>query len=147
MRHYEATDHATTISRLKHELRALGMLADVPLGLVLKRGKTADDLAQEFDHWCLCVLSSEGGNLTVRQRALLNALDAYFDTMSIDGQEQLWTEDAIRNRPEWADIRGLACQALSSFGWELESLQGQGLDTGGMTPPHPEPDVVPWRGE
>ena len=129
MKHFEDADPETTLARLRSELHAIGMLAD-------SAGTTEDskagDLALDFDHWCLCVLADGASALTVRQRALLNALDAYFDAMSQDGQEDLWTDDAIRRSAEWADIRGLAMKALASFGWERGTASGE---VGGVLSP------------
>lgn len=102
-------DATTTLQR---ELRALAMLADIQL-----QPERAGTVALEFDHHCLSILSACQGKLTVRQRALLNALDVYFDELSRQGDEALWSETAIRESLEWADIRGLARQALEAFGW------------------------------
>ena len=40
--------------------------------------------------------------------------------MSGQDGDDLWSEEAIRESDVWADIRGLARQALGSFGWESE---------------------------
>lgn len=122
----EAEADASTT--LRHELRALAMLADIQA-----QPEQADAIALEFDHWCLAILSTFRGELTVRQRALLNALDAYFDELTQQGDEDLWSEAAIRDSQEWSDIRGLARQALESFGWPGTDLllDGDGLVTAG----------------
>jgi len=117
---------AADVSALRQELLALAMLADIQA-----RAEQADAIALEFDHWCLSILSGFEGELTVRQRALINALDAYFDELSRQEGEALWTETAIRESPEWSDIRSLARQALESFGWRGEDLlvESDGLPT------------------
>lgn len=116
------TDTTTT---LRQELLALAMLADIQT-----QPEHADTIALDFDHWCLSILSTFPGRLTVRQRALLNALDAYFDELTRHDDEALWTETAIRESLEWSDIRGLARQALESFGWRGQDLL---LDRDGLT--------------
>ena len=102
---------------LRRELLALAMLADIQ-----GRPEHAGDIALDFDQCCLSILSASRGDVTVRQRALLNALDAYFDELSRQGDEALWSEAAIRESLEWSDIRGLARQALESFGWRGQDL-------------------------
>ena len=116
-----AADASTT---LRHELLALAMLADIQA-----QPEHAGAIALEFDHWCLSILSTFQGALTVRQRALLNALDAYFDELSRQEDEAVWSEAAIRHGHEWADIRSLARQALESFGWRGQHTlcEGDGL--------------------
>ena len=64
MSHFTGTDQHTTLNGLRHELHALAMLAD----LHTLYGK-AGEIALDFDHWCLSVLSQFQGELTVRQRA------------------------------------------------------------------------------
>jgi hypothetical protein len=115
-------------AKLRHELLALAMLADIQA-----QPEHAEAIALDFDHWCLAILSASQGELTVRQRALLNALDAYFDELGREGDETLWSEAAIRDSLEWGDIRGLARQALESFGWRGQDLvlDGNGLEVAG----------------
>jgi len=117
MNQFVETDHDASFLNLRQKLIALGILANRPERLDTGDNSPADELAFGFDHWCLCVLSEYPGELTNRQRALLNALDAYFDEMCREGNEQLWAEEAIRNSDEWSDIRRLAGMALESFGW------------------------------
>ncbi len=125
---FPTEDTDTAAATLGHELRALAMLADIQA-----RAEQADAIALDFDHWCLPILSQFKGDLTVRQRALLNALDAYFDELSSEGDECLWSEEAIRNSAEWSDIRSLARQALEAFGWRGQDLllNGDGPATAG----------------
>ncbi len=37
-----------------------------------------------------------------------------------DFEETLWYVDALRTRPEWAELRELSKSALACFGWPTE---------------------------
>jgi hypothetical protein len=55
---------------------------------------------------------------TDARRALLDAIPFALDRMT---DQELWTEDSLRSRPEWDEIRDLAMKALDEFGWELRT--------------------------
>jgi hypothetical protein len=126
MKQYHEADSQTSFSRLRHELQALGGQVGAPLPILADGDFREDGLALDFDHWCLRILTKFPGQLTFRQKALLNALDAYLDAMSGEGNEDLWTEEAIRRSREWEDVRQLARQALEAFGWECEPVACDG---------------------
>jgi hypothetical protein len=48
-------------------------------------------------------------------RSNIEALDRTLDSMSGGERADLWTEEALRSRPEWDDVRILAAQALSTL--------------------------------
>lgn len=80
----------------------------------------ADELALDFDNWC----GAARGHLpmTQPQRAAIDAVNAMLDAMSRGGpkfDENLWTEDGLRTRSEWAEVRIAAVRALAAFGVPL----------------------------
>ncbi|HEY9401658.1 MAG TPA: hypothetical protein VIQ24_03110 [Pyrinomonadaceae bacterium] len=106
--------------RLKHSLQALAMPADTQLELSHDFVCKVEELALDFDHWSRCVLSNNRGELSEEQKSLLRKLDGTFDQLSGGQSQNLWTEDALRNSPEWQTVRDIARAALTSFGWAAE---------------------------
>ncbi|MFZ5833662.1 MAG: hypothetical protein ACOY3P_26550 [Planctomycetota bacterium] len=78
--------------------------------------EVADDVYQAS----LWVLQSEDVKLSDEQRSSLTALDQLTDAMSGPHTAELWTEDALRSRPEWDEVRRRAREILALFGWPLE---------------------------
>ena len=103
--------------RLKHTLQTLAMQADIQLGSLPDFVCKADELALTFDHWYQCVLSNDDGTLSRQQRSALEAIDKQLGTMTARGG--VWTEEAVKNLPEWEEIRRLATEALESLNWEV----------------------------
>ena len=110
--------------RLKHSLQALAMPADIQFELYPDFVCTVDEVVLDFDHWCRCVLSNDRGELSEEQRAMLRKLDGTFERMSDGRSQKLWTEDALRNSPEWQAVRDTVKAALTSFGWSTERPPG-----------------------
>jgi hypothetical protein len=106
--------------RLKHSLQALAMSADVQLDLFPNFVCKVEELALDFDHWGLCVLDNDEGELSQEQRALLIELNSAFDKMIGVQNQHLWTEDALHNNPEWQGVREIAKATLASFGWNID---------------------------
>lgn len=109
-----------TLKRLKHQLQALAVPAKVQLGLLPDFVCKADELALDFGHWCLCLLSNDNGRLTASQRAALVEIDNLFDKMTAKNEPALWTDDALGSRPEWEIIRQKAKRALALFAWPVD---------------------------
>lgn len=78
--------------------------------------EVADDVGNQI-HW---VLQCPDAHLTDEQRTSLSELDSLLDRMSGQHNAHLWTEEALRSRPEWDEVRRRARKALESFGWPLE---------------------------
>ncbi|MGD9723761.1 MAG: hypothetical protein AB7U76_21200 [Pirellulales bacterium] len=84
----------------------------------LKGWAVADEIALDFDNWCRWALEGAGApELTNEQRASLIALDHRFDQMSGEHNAELWTDHALRSRPEWAEVRRDAQTILRQMGW------------------------------
>ncbi len=102
---------------LRHSLQALAVPADVQLRLLPDFVCKADELALNFND-CYSLITAEA-ELTDRQKAALDALDAKLDEMGGAGNEHLWTEKALGIRPEWEEVRRLAVETLDAFGWDV----------------------------
>jgi hypothetical protein len=81
-----------------------------------------DELALDFDHWRVVFISNFGAEATSDQLASLAAIDEEFDFLSRGGSEfaeDFWTDEALRASARWEEIRQLAVQALTTFGFPL----------------------------
>ncbi len=106
--------------RLKHQLQALAMPADIQLSLCPDGAAKADELTEDFHHWRLCVVGNDPGELTEEQLSCLKEIDDQTDFMSGQENAHLWTDHALRERAEWERVRNAAEEALALFGWPLE---------------------------
>jgi hypothetical protein len=90
-------------------------IAALPRGVVV-----ADEIALDFDNYCQWALKGcDAPELTDEQRTRLISLDGLFDDMTRRRKAKLWTEDAMRTRPEWAAVREEATKILEAFGWPI----------------------------
>jgi hypothetical protein len=97
-------------------LPAYRQIESFPQGVVV-----ADEIALDFDNWCKWVLGGKDAPpLTNEQRSSLISLDSRLSKMSGEHNADLWTEDALRCRPEWDDVRDEARKILDSFGWPID---------------------------
>jgi hypothetical protein len=77
------------------------------------------EVADDAGHWIQWVLQWPEAKLTDEQRSSLAELDELTDRMSGEHNAHLWTDEALRSRPEWNEVRRMACKALELFGWPL----------------------------
>jgi hypothetical protein len=77
----------------------------------------ADELALELDSVleAFLALGPEGG-VSSEAGARLKALDDKFDQISGEANAHLWEPDAVRDAPEWREVRELASRALRALG-------------------------------
>ncbi|PQV63186.1 hypothetical protein B1R32_11411 [Abditibacterium utsteinense] len=109
------------LKRMKYQLQGLAMPAEIQVQLFPDFVCKGDELAEDYCHWCLVVLGNDEGRLTEQQRMLLIGLDNYFDRIPIQSMgEPLWTDEGIKTRSEWEEIRVMATELLSAFGWPVE---------------------------
>jgi hypothetical protein len=106
--------------RLEHALQALAMPAEVQIALFPSFVCQADELALVFDNFKRAAESNFGGEMTESQRDLLARIDGRLADMSGRHDPELWTQEALRGRDEWARIRALATETLEAFGWPHE---------------------------
>lgn len=77
------------------------------------------EVADDICNWCRWGLSSGEMQLMDEQRERLAALYDRLLQMSGSDNAELWTDDALRNRTEWEDIRQQARILLDLFGWPM----------------------------
>jgi len=87
-------------------LPAEGQLASLPDGCC-----KADELALDFDNFC----RAEGVVLQGEVNGLVEELDHLLARMSGTANAELWTDEALRLRPEWEQVRSMARQILKSI--------------------------------
>ncbi len=76
----------------------------------------ADELALELDDAMFAVPGLvRDGLLTKEQANKISALHDYLSGMSGEQHADLWTEAALRQRPEWAEVREKASEVLRDF--------------------------------
>jgi hypothetical protein len=84
---------------------------------------SATDLVRDFDQRLSVVREDSEDQLSSRQVESLNLLGQKLSTMSRDGAEfdaDIWTDEAVRSSPDWAEVRTLAEAALD----ELKPVSG-----------------------
>jgi hypothetical protein len=74
----------------------------------------ADEIALDIEHWL--EVGRDSGLLDEPVLRLLVEIDGQFDAMSKVGNDDMWTEQAIRTSPEWAIQRERARTALAALG-------------------------------
>jgi hypothetical protein len=87
--------------------------------------EVADDVCQQT----LWLLQSTDVKMTDQQRSSLIALDNFIESMSGQHNARLWTDDALRSRPEWEEVRQRARNILGLFQWPLEDKDDPGVET------------------
>jgi hypothetical protein len=105
---------------LRAAMQALAAPAELQLARFPDFVVKADELALDFDDALLCVRQNRAADVRPEQTAVLSTLDGFITRMSGPAQPELWTEDAVRSRPEWAALRSLAAAALQAFGWPAD---------------------------
>ena len=106
--------------KLKYSLQALAQPASIQLKLFPDFVQVADELALDFEHRH-SVVAQNSFDLTSSQKESLAHLDALLSNMSKGiFTEELWTDNALRDRHEWEEVRSLAKETLKEFNWALD---------------------------
>ena len=113
---------------LLRDLQALAADAETLIAAYDIRVPVADDLANDFAHHVAIALQCVEENLISqemweRARAVL----AKLDEMSDRHDSSLWSNEALRTRSEWAEVRGLAKEALRAMGYHVEPPPSQSM--------------------
>ncbi len=109
----------TTFERLKHALQALAMAPDIQIRLFPEFVCKANEMVFEFELWHERLIGKASDALSDSQKSQLIAIEDTIAAMS-EADNQLWSDDGLRSRPEWERLRSLARSALQTFGWPLE---------------------------
>jgi hypothetical protein len=101
-------------------LRRLGASAESQIAWLTDFGVgIADELALEFNHWAMVIISmSDTYHPSEQTIQGLRQLDQILEDIS--GSTGLWSFESLRSSDEWAAIRSLASQVLIS--WEADAL-------------------------
>src|ERR1700727_1049497 len=100
--------------RLKHSVQLLASPAAIQLQLLPPFVCKADELALEFDHWQEVVLHNYGKQLSADQACAVKILKEKLHSLTLAGAEH-WTDESVRNSPEWQNVRSLAADVLKVF--------------------------------
>jgi hypothetical protein len=102
------------LQRFEWSVRALAQDAATQRQLYPSFVCVADELALEFDEY-LRALEDELPQLTAAEQ--IRALDSRLSAMSGPDHAALWTDDALRDAPEWVEVRAAAQAVLQAMGW------------------------------
>ena len=118
---WRGQDLAPYLEVLRERLEALALPAAAQLELFPAFVPTAGEIVVAFSNLDI-VRNPPKDGLDDRQRALVAAVDAQLSAMWEQEQNgaELWTDYALRFRPEWKEVRRMATEALHAFGWTLE---------------------------
>jgi hypothetical protein len=108
------------------QLRKALQQAALPGDHQIARLKPADvpfEVADDVGNWISWVLQCPDVKLTDELRTRLSELDALLGQMSGEHNAHLWTEEALRSRPEWDDVRRRARNALALVGGPVEDKE------------------------
>ncbi len=105
--------------QLKEALQQAALPAERQIAR-LKGFDVSFEVADDVYNWTLWVLQSTDAKLTDEQRSGLIALDAHTSKMSGEHNAHLWTDDALRSRPEWEEVRRQAQHILELFQWPID---------------------------
>jgi hypothetical protein len=83
-------------------------------------GCLACDLLNDFDNARRAVIANMPG-LPKEQRKLLDRIDAAMQAM-VPADFECFNNDVVQ-RPAWQQLRGLAAEALTQFGWATTEVQ------------------------
>lgn len=105
------------IERLIIALRALAGPVDEQLARFPNFVVKADELALDFADAHLLFEQCQQLEFTAAQREAVAAVDRLLDRMSGPERAALWTEQALREAPEWDRVRTAAKVALRELGY------------------------------
>jgi len=80
----------------------------------------AENLVFEFDEAYTAFVEGFERLPTDAQLLALQAMDTRLSAMVRARDAALWTEAARRDEPDWQEVRRLAAEVLSAFGWPLQ---------------------------
>lgn len=117
----KATMDTDMLRPFEWSVRALAQPAEVQLALYPSFTCHADELALEFEEAHRATFPLRNGAFSASQLLLIEELDRQLERMSGLANERLWTEEALREAPEWMRVRELAREVLEAMGWSSEA--------------------------
>jgi len=106
---------------LLQDLQTLASDAETLLRAFPPMIPAADEVALQFDdHFGFAERFVEDGLITREMLERVRAVDRILGEMSRRHDASLWTDEALRQREEWKEVRGLAREALVAMGYGLD---------------------------
>jgi hypothetical protein len=106
--------------QLRQAIVALAQPAEVQLGLFPDFVCKADELALNFEDGLYELVGHEH-ELSEAQHAAVRDLESLLTARSGSQNAELWTEDAVRSHPFWGEVRRLATNVATHFGWDISA--------------------------
>lgn len=107
---------------LQQALRVAALPAHQQIASFPKGTPIPDSIAGHFFNWSGSLIRHADSAITDEQRSALRALDARLNEISEkhESDQELWSEEGLRRRPEWEEVRRDARKALQLFDWPFE---------------------------
>lgn len=107
---------------LKQAVRVAALPADQQIASFPQGSPVAAWIAGDFFNWSGSLLRHRDSAITDEQQSALSALDVRLNEMSEnhESDKELWTEEGLRHRPEWKEIRRDARRILELFQWPVD---------------------------
>lgn len=111
-----------SVQQLQYALQTLALPVTAQLRLHPCDGCRVEELALAFDRWQSKVRHELTGSecLTREQVEILNRLDSKLLLLSGSRHKPVWSDTALRQSPDWRQVREMAREALIKFGWPLD---------------------------
>jgi hypothetical protein len=106
--------------QLRRSVRLAALPADEQIASFPNGAAIEEEIAIDFDSYCQWALEGyQAPDLSHEQRTSLLALNTRLERMSGEQNADLWTNDALRTRVEWEQVRKDARKILDVFGWTM----------------------------
>ena len=109
----------TTINQLKFAIQALSLEAEGQRASFPEFVAVTDELLLEFDHWRNVAVVNYPNYFSAEQLRILNEIDTFIDKYELDNPN-MPIADELKKSLFWRDLRVLAKEALTKFGWKSE---------------------------
>jgi hypothetical protein len=111
----------TYLEMMIQSLKLVALDAEMQIQLLPQWVHIPDEIALTFDDsYILFDQVIWAGLVNSEQIEAVRTLNRILDEMSDSDDKDLWTLQAIRTSPKWAETRGLAKDALRKLGYEID---------------------------
>jgi hypothetical protein len=108
------------MERLKFAVQAIALPFEIQKQLFPEFVCVADELASEWEMAMDNLRSWSGNTLSENQKAAIENLDKYMESISGSAHIQYWCDEALRYSMEWKTMRELAYKILFEMEWKQE---------------------------
>lgn len=117
----EESETRWLLRMLQQDLQTLASDAETLIQAFPPTVLAADEVALEFaEHLEFGDRFVDEGLLTPEKLELVRSVDRFLSKMSDRHELSLWTNEAVRKREEWREVRRRARHALATMGYNLE---------------------------